>query len=332
MKFNYITGQFEIGGLTEAQVESLILAATPDASTTLKGKVELATVAESEAGTDTARASTPQGVAAAIAALAPSTPDASTTLKGKIEIATQAEVDAASDTGRAVAPGYLRMRRDANGAISIGDLGGDARGADSVTIQAARASATRVASGNSATAVGVSTTASGNYATAIGASATASGNYATAIGTSATASALRATAIGMSTTASGNASCAIGYSATASGYFATASGYYTSASGYGSGAFGFAVRISTALVQELGTWSDYGTVRDGAVRIHGTGMVAQTIENRATAYIDGGATVGSEADNTILRNGFALRRNGNEILIDLNIAGTVTTLSLGTAA
>jgi hypothetical protein len=40
----------------------------PDASTTVKGIVELATVAEAEAGTDTARAVTPEGVAAAIAA------------------------------------------------------------------------------------------------------------------------------------------------------------------------------------------------------------------------------------------------------------------------
>ena len=318
MKFNYITGQFEIGGLTEAQVESLILAATPDASTTLKGKVELATVAESEAGTDTARASTPQGVAAAIAALAPSTPDASTTLKGKIEIATQAEVDAASDTERAVVPGYLRMRRDANGAISIGDLGGNARGADSVTIQASRSSDTKVASGGNATAIGVSTTAIGNYTTAIGNNATAGANSTTAIGGYATAS--------------GTGSTAIGYFATASGPFATASGYYTSASGFQSGAFGHSVRISTVGVQELGTWSGYGTVRDGAVRIHQTGMVAQTIQNRATAFADGGATVGSETNNTVFREGFALRRNGNEILIDLNIAGTVTTLSLGTAA
>jgi hypothetical protein len=61
-------------------------------------------------------------------------------------------------------------------------------------------------------------------------------------------------------------------------------------------------------------------------------MVAQTIQNRATAYGDGGATKGSEADNTVIREGIALRRNVNEILVDLNIGGTVTTLSLGTAS
>jgi hypothetical protein len=61
-------------------------------------------------------------------------------------------------------------------------------------------------------------------------------------------------------------------------------------------------------------------------------MVAQTIQNRSTAYGDGGATKGSEADNTVIREGIALRRNVNEILVDLNIGGTVTTLSLGTAS
>lgn len=40
--------------------------ATPDASETVKGKVELATVVETTAGTDTVRATTPQGVKAAV--------------------------------------------------------------------------------------------------------------------------------------------------------------------------------------------------------------------------------------------------------------------------
>jgi len=84
-------------------------------------------------------------------------------------------------------------------------------------------------------------------------------------------------------------------------------------------------------VQELGHWSD-STTRGGAVRVHGTGMVALTMQNRATAYTDGGATKGSEADNTVLREGFAIRRNGDVILIDINVGGTVKTLSLGTAS
>lgn len=42
--------------------------ATPDATTTVKGKVELATVAEAAAGTDATRAVTPAGLSAAVAA------------------------------------------------------------------------------------------------------------------------------------------------------------------------------------------------------------------------------------------------------------------------
>lgn len=56
------------GPKTKINIENLAAGAVPDASTTVKGKVELATVAEAEAGTDTTRAVTPEGVAAAIAA------------------------------------------------------------------------------------------------------------------------------------------------------------------------------------------------------------------------------------------------------------------------
>ena len=53
----------EILGLTPGEGTPV-----PDASTTVKGIVEMATVAEAEAGMDTARAVTPEGVAAALAA------------------------------------------------------------------------------------------------------------------------------------------------------------------------------------------------------------------------------------------------------------------------
>lgn len=55
-------------------------AATPDASETVKGLVELATTAEATAGTDTVRAVTPAGVAAAVAALVDSAPGTLDTL------------------------------------------------------------------------------------------------------------------------------------------------------------------------------------------------------------------------------------------------------------
>jgi len=211
------------------------------------------------------------------------------------------------------------VRTDVNGAFSAGDLGGNARGANSINIQATRAFATQVASAINSVAIGNYSTASG-YAnsTAIGDNATASGSYGTASGYGATASgAYFATAVGSGAEASGDYS-------TASGYYATASGLYSSA-------MGNRVKTTVDSTSEIGYWSS-SSVRGGAIRAHGTGMVAMTIQNRATAFDDGGATAGSEADNTVIREGIALRRNGNALFIDLNIAGIVTTLSLGTAS
>lgn len=53
------------GPKTKINIENLATAAVPDASTTVKGKVELATNAETVTGTDTTRAVTPAGLAAA---------------------------------------------------------------------------------------------------------------------------------------------------------------------------------------------------------------------------------------------------------------------------
>lgn len=77
---------------------------TPDASTTIKGKVRLATITETTTGTRTDLATTPAGVAAVAIA---GSPDASTTQKGIIEIATNSEASAASATDKAIVPSNL---------------------------------------------------------------------------------------------------------------------------------------------------------------------------------------------------------------------------------
>lgn len=103
------------GGLTPSHADltqlrqaimALIMAnqtAVPDATTTVKGKVELATNAESVAGSATNLAVTPSGLAAAIAAIAL----ASTTIKGLVELATNAESIAGIATDLAVTPAGL---------------------------------------------------------------------------------------------------------------------------------------------------------------------------------------------------------------------------------
>lgn len=84
----------------------------PDASETVKGIVELATTAETTAGTDTTRAVTPAGVAAAMVAAGTTPPDASTTVKGLVELATTAETVAGTDPTRAVTPAGLQSVAD----------------------------------------------------------------------------------------------------------------------------------------------------------------------------------------------------------------------------
>ena len=76
-----------------------------DAATdTAAGIVELATVLEATTGTDTTRAVTPEGLAAAVSG---GIPDASDTVKGKVELATNAEAITGTDSVRAVTPANL---------------------------------------------------------------------------------------------------------------------------------------------------------------------------------------------------------------------------------
>lgn len=121
------SGSGDLTGLTTTDKSSLVAAinetkagntgAPPDASVTVKGIVELATLAEVATGTDTARAVTPEGVhqerTAIEALITSSNPDASTTVKGHIEIATLAEVATGTDSVRAVTPQGLKQERDA---------------------------------------------------------------------------------------------------------------------------------------------------------------------------------------------------------------------------
>jgi hypothetical protein len=94
--------------------------APPDASTTVKGVIEIATLAEVAAGADSARAVTPEGVRqertalkAEVLAAVPPPGDATTVSKGIIEIADLAEVAAGIDASRAVTPAGVRQERQA---------------------------------------------------------------------------------------------------------------------------------------------------------------------------------------------------------------------------
>ena len=240
---------------------------------------------------------------------------ASDTVAGKVELATVAESNAGTSSTLAVTPDGLPMRKVGTAWIG-GDMTGNARGANALDLQSYRQTATQVASGDSSSAVGYGNTASGYYSSAVGII-----NY---------ASRYKSIAVGLGNTASGNYSSAVGRYNTASSMYSSAVGIGNTASGNYSSAVGYKSNTTVANTVELGYWSSSST-RSGAVRIHQTGMVALTLQNRSTEYGDGGATHGSEADNTLMREAYSIRRNGDVIILDVNIGGTVKNLTLGTA-
>lgn len=91
-----ISGRTGAGYIAAADLPT-IPSAPPNASTTTRGIVELATLAEVDTGTDSQRAVTPAGVARRTRA-------ATTMIKGIVELATNTEAETGTDTERAVTP------------------------------------------------------------------------------------------------------------------------------------------------------------------------------------------------------------------------------------
>lgn len=84
-----------------AKINAAIPASPPDASTTVKGLVELATGPETQADSDSTRAVTPAGLASRTA---------TETRSGLVELATNLETQTGTDTSRAVTPAGLASR------------------------------------------------------------------------------------------------------------------------------------------------------------------------------------------------------------------------------
>ncbi len=141
--------------------------------------------------------------------------------------------------------------------------------------------------------------------------------------------------IGSRATISGDCSVCIGYDADA-GDEGLAIGYMAAASGTNCGAIGGNVQCTRDRIMEIGVWTDTST-RKGAIRIDGgniTGqqMVSISLMSNSAPGTDGGASLGSEAADTIPREMYCVRRNGDALYMDINVAGTIKTLSLGTAS
>ena len=107
----------------------------PDASETVKGIVELATAAETAAGTDSSRAVHPAGLRALTA---------DETRAGLVELATAAETTTGTDNTRAVHPAGLKVELDKK----LNLAGGTMTGHLSSTERTITASAFNLATGN----------------------------------------------------------------------------------------------------------------------------------------------------------------------------------------
>ena len=108
-------------------------------------------------------------------------------------------------------------------------------------------------------------------------------------------------------------------------------------SGDNSAAIGRNVKVNTNAVSELGSWYSNGS-RGTSVRLSNignadnpTGTVAFSLANKDASQLDGGSTAGSETVDSLPREMFTIRRNGDEVLADVNIGGTVKTVSFGDA-
>ena len=92
------------------RLAATVPAAVPDASTTISGKVRLATLPEMRAGTHKTAVATVEGVQEAINQIETpdvSIPDATTAQKGKVELATRAEAKARTKTDVVITPDAL---------------------------------------------------------------------------------------------------------------------------------------------------------------------------------------------------------------------------------
>jgi len=180
-----------------------------------------------------------------------------------------------------------------------------------------------------AIAIGHDTDANGTDSMAIGTNAQSTATSAIAIGHDTDATALKAVAIGDSAQATGAQAIAVGDRANVSATRGVAIGYRSDQDATNSVVIGHRIKNTVNSVSEIGYWSD-ATTRGGAVRIHGeTGQVSATIQNLDSPYSDGGATKGSEADGTLMREGYSFRRNSSNLFLDLNVGGTVTTKDIG---
>jgi len=239
-----------------------------------------------------------------------------------------------------------------------GDQTGNTRGEDALDIQSNRTAVTQVASAVRAIAIGMKNTVSAINATVFGEENTvnSSANDSSVIGRENIISGERTVAhgsllktgvddnnnvlMGRTIDVNGDNSIGIGDDIDIDGSQSVAMGYQCDVTGNNSASIGRNV-VTTANVGEFGIW-DYNSgtkSRGGSVRVSNLGnadnpddgFVSLSVNDSDRSPLDGGATDGAEAATTLPREMATIRRNGDEVLIDVNIAGTVKSVSMGDA-
>lgn len=164
--------------------------------------------------------------------------------------------------------GVLNLVQPTTSAIVLGDVSGNARGTQSIDIQAFRSAVDYVVSGAYSTSVGWNnkvtglrgsafgynnTVTGGNRANAFGVDNIVSGTRGQAFGNSNSTTGSFASAIGISCTAFGSNSTALGQSCTSNGDLSTSLGYYSFSNGAYSFAIGYDSLVSGESSFVLGT-------------------------------------------------------------------------------
>jgi hypothetical protein len=239
-----------------------------------------------------------------------------------------------------------------------GDQTGNTRGEDALDIQSNRTAVTQIASAVRAIAVGMKNTVAAINATVFGEENTvnSTANDSSVVGRENVISGERTIAMGSILTtgnghnnnvligrtidAIGDNSIGIGDDIDIAGSQSVALGYQCQINGNNSASVGRNV-VAPANVGEFGIWDYNGGTksRGGSVRVSNLGnadnpddgFVSLSVNDSDRSPLDGGATDGAEAATTLPREMAAIRRNGDEVLIDLNIAGTVKSVSMGDA-
>ena len=244
-------------------------------------------------------------------------------------------------------------------------------GPDSLDIQAGVRGGARIAKGSQSIAIGSVTLVHGDKSTSlgrenqvfsrnshligelnllssdavessvVGRQCTISGAYTVAHGNNITVSNDSTSSVSLgrnlSVTDNADGSVSVGNNINMSGMNSFGMGFNLDISGDNSAALGRNVLVNANGVSEFGGWFESGS-RGASVRLQSVGLPATpsgyvciSLANGDVSPLDGGANHGSEAVDSLPREMFSIRRDGDEVLADVNIAGSVKTVSFGDA-